>query len=102
MLAEPLRVLIDGKPGKMDPIEAAVRKQVQKALVDKNMASIKAVIDLAIEHKLIASPAPPSKGGVLNVPTSLGRENYEKIFTTGEISSVDEILAILEQHKVKA
>lgn len=98
LLAEPLHILRDGKPGKMDPIEASLRKQVQKALVDKNMASIKAVIDLAIEHKLIASPAPPAKGGVLEVPVSIGREPFEKIFKTGEISTVDEILAILEQH----
>lgn len=71
ILKEPLAVLKKGKPGKMDPVEAAVRRQVQKALVEKNFASIKAVIDLAIEHKLVARPEPPKAGGVLLIPSNL-------------------------------
>ena len=97
LLSEPLQVLLDGKPRKMAPLEAAIRRQVQKALVDKSMPAIKAVIALALEHGLIASPAPVRKGGVLVVPYSLGRETFERIFNDWEIS-VDEVLAILETH----
>lgn len=78
ILKEPLDVLKNGKPGKMDPIEAAVRRQVQKALVEKNFASIKAVIDLAIEHKLVARPDPPKAGGVLLIPSDL--PEFDAIF----------------------
>ncbi len=96
LLSEPLQVLLEGKPRKMDPLEAAIRKQVQKALVEKSMPSIKAVIDLAIEHGLIASPA-VRRGGVIRVPYSVGRENFERIFKDRDISA-DEVLAILETH----
>jgi len=97
LLSEPLHVLRDGKPCKMDPLEAAIRRQVQKVLVDKSMPAIKAVIDLAIEHGLIASQAPARKGGVVRIPYSIGREIFERIFKYRDMP-IDEMLAILETH----
>ena len=95
ILKEPLDVLKNGKPGKMDPVEAAVRRQVQKALVDKNFASIKAVIDLAIEHKLVARPEPPKAGGVLLIPSDL--PEFDAIFEE-HWTDMDKIFAALSRY----
>lgn len=86
LLREPLHILVDGKRANMDPLEAAVRRQVQEALTRKSMPAIKAVIDLAIEHGLVAPRPPRPCGGVLHVPTAIGMDVFRAYFVNQSIS----------------
>ena len=96
MLEEPITVLKDGKAIKMSPIEAAMRRQVQKALNEKNLPAIKEVISLALTHGLVA---PPDKalGGIIIIPKTLSEELYRYIFSYPG-PPVAHILALLENH----
>ena len=96
LLQEPLRVLKDGKTAKMDPVEAAIRKQVAKALKDKSLPAIKEVIDLAIKHGLVATPE-RQQGGVLVIPKTVSDADQKKIFSYPG-PSVAQIMKFLEHH----
>lgn len=96
LLQEPLRVLRDGKAAKMDAVEAAIRKQVAKALKDKNLPAIKAVIDLAIKHGLVAA-AEQGHGSLIVIPKTVCEAHQLLIFSHPG-PSVDQIMAFLEDH----
>jgi hypothetical protein len=96
LLQEPLRVLKDGKTAKMDPVEAAIRKQVAKALKDKSLPAIKEVIDLAIKHGLVATPE-RQQGGVLVIPKTVSEAAQKKIFSYPGPSAA-QIMKLLEHH----
>ena len=96
LLQEPLRVLKDGKTAKMDPVEAAIRKQVAKALKDKSLPAIKEVIDLAIKHGLVATPE-RQQGGVLVIPKTVSDADQKFIFSYPGPSAA-QIMKFLEHH----
>ena len=97
LIEEPIAVLKNGKSVKMDPIEAAMRRQVQKALKDKSLPSIKEVIDLAIKYGLVSDPPTPAKGGVLEIPKSMSQAEQKFIFSHPGPSN-EQILSLLERH----
>lgn len=98
ILNEPLEVLKNGKVGKMLALEVAIRKQVKKALTDKSLASVMAVIKLAIENDLVAPRPTPAKGGVLVIPKSVSEEDQHRIFSEMEDRSMTYIFDILRPY----
>jgi hypothetical protein len=96
VLREPLRVLKDGKPTKMDPVEAAIRKQVAKALKDKSLPAIKEVIDLAIKHGLVTA-GEQVHGGMIVIPKTVSEADQKLIFSHPG-PSVAQIMKFLEHH----
>lgn len=96
LLREPLRVLKDGKPAKMDPVEAAIRKQVAKALKERSLPAIKEVIDLAIKHGLVTA-GEQVRGGVIVIPKTVSEADQKKIFSHPG-PSVAQIMTFLEHH----
>ena len=98
ILNEPLEVLKNGKVGKMSALEVAIRKQVKKALTDKSLASVMAVIDLAIENDLVAPRPTPAKGGVLVIPKFVSDEDQHRIFSEMEDLSMTFIFNILRPY----
>ena len=96
LLQEPLRVLKDGNTAKMYPVEAAIRKQVAKALKDKSLPAIKEVIDLAIKHGLVATPE-RQQGGTLVIPKTVSEADQKFIFSHPG-PSVAQIMKFLEHH----
>jgi len=98
ILNEPLEVLKNGKVGKMSALEVAIRKQVKKALTDKSLASVMAVINLAIENDLVASRPTPAKGGVFVIPKFVSDEDQHRIFSELEDRSMTFIFNILRPY----
>jgi hypothetical protein len=96
LIEEPIAVLKDGKAIKMNPIEAAMRRQVQKALNEKSLPAIKELISLALTHGLVAWPAPP-QGGLIIIPKTVSEEDQKIIFSYPG-PPVAEILLFLEHH----
>jgi hypothetical protein len=96
LLREPLRVLKDGKPAKMDPVEAAIRKQVAKALKERSLPAIKEVIDLAIKHGLVTA-GEQVHGGVIVIPKTVSEDDLKKILSYPG-PSVAQIMTFLEDH----
>ena len=80
----------------MDPVEAAIRKQVAKALKDRNLPAIKAVIDLAIQHGLVTA-GEPVRGGVIVIPKTVSEADLKKILSYPG-PSVAQIMTFLEHH----
>jgi hypothetical protein len=95
-LREPLRVLKDGRPAKMDPVEAAIRKQVAKALKERSLPAIKEVIDLAIKHGLVTA-GEQVHGGVIVIPKTVS-EAHQKLIFSHPGPSVAQIMKFLEHH----
>ena len=98
ILNEPLEVLKNGKVGKMSALEASIRKQVKKALADKSLASVMAVINLAIENDLVAARPTPAKGGVFVIPKFVSDEDQHRIFSEMEDRSMKFIFDILRPY----
>ena len=98
ILNEPLEILKNGKVGKMPALEVAIRKQVKKALKDKSLASVMAVINLAIENDLVASRPTPAKGGVFVIPKFVSEEDQRRIFAYREDNSMKYIFDILRPY----
>jgi len=98
ILNEPLEVLKNGKSGKMSALEFAIRKQVKKALTEKSLASVMAVIKLAIENDLVAPRPTPAKGGVLVIPKFVSDEDQRRIFSEMEDRSMKFIFDILRPY----
>jgi len=98
ILNEPLEVLKSGKVGKMSALEVAIRKQVKKALTDKSLASVMAVINLAIENDLVAPQPTPVKGGVFVIPKFVSDEDQHRIFSEMEDRSMKFIFDILRPY----
>lgn len=98
ILNEPLEVLKNGKVGKMPALEVAIRKQVKKALADKSLASVMAVINLAIENDLVVPQPTPAKGGVFVIPKFVSDEDQHRIFSEMEDRSMKFIFDILRPY----
>ena len=98
ILNEPLEVLKNGKAGKMSALEFAIHKQVKKALTDKSLASVMAVIKLAIENDLVAPRPTPAKGGVLVIPKFVSDEDQRRIFAYRDDNSMRFIFDILRPY----
>lgn len=98
ILNEPLEVLKNGKPGKMPALELAIRQQVKKALTEKSLPAILAVIKVAIDNDLVASPPAPAHGGIFIVPKFLTDEEQFRIFGDQEDRSMQIIFDILRPY----
>lgn len=98
ILNEPLEVLKNGKVGKMSALEVAIRKQVKKALTEKSLASVMAVIGLAIENDLVTPAPTPAEGGVFVIPKFVSDEDQHRIFSEMEDRSMKFIFEILRPY----
>ncbi len=98
ILNEPLEVLKNGKVGKMSALEASIRKQAKKALKDKSLASVLAVINLAIENDLVVPQPTPAKDGVFVIPKFVSDEDQHRIFSEMEDRSMKFIFDILRPY----
>lgn len=98
ILNEPLEVLKNGKVGKMSALEVAIRKQVKKALTEKSLPAVMAVIQIAINHDLVAPPPTVAEGGVFVVPKWVSDEDQHRIFAEYEDRSMKFIIDILRPY----
>jgi hypothetical protein len=66
----------------MDPYEAMLRKQVERAVKNRSVSAIKAVLDVAAEEDLLKTPPPAAGGGVVLVPLKSAEDiaRYNAIF----------------------
>jgi len=79
-LEAPVRVKQNGESKPIDPYEAMLRQHVHKAIVGRNVQSIKLVLDEAEKHKVIERPPAPQSGGVFVIPKDLPEEVEAQIF----------------------
>ena len=81
VLLAPVRLLQGARSKLISVFEATLRAQVAKAIDGKDSASIKALIDHAIEYDLVAPPdAVVRTSGVFIVPKVLGETDQREIF----------------------
>ena len=81
-----------------EPLEVVIRKQVKKALTEKSLPAVMAVIKVAIDNDLVALPAPPAQGGVFVVPKFVSDEDQYRIFTERDDMSMKFIFDILRPY----
>jgi len=79
-LDAPVRVKQNGESKPIDPYEAMLRQHVHKAIVGRNVQSIKLVLDEAEKHNVIERPPAPQNGGVFVIPKNLPEEVEAQIF----------------------
>ena len=81
VLLAPVRLLQGARSKLISVFEATLRAQVAKAIDGKDSASIKALIDHAIEYDLVAPPdAAVRTSGVFIVPKVLCEADQREIF----------------------
>ena len=103
VLLAPVKLLQGARAKQITAYEAILRAQVKMAIESKDSATIKALIDLAVQHELVAPPPPqPRTSGVFIVPKVLCDADQRAIFgnfniTMGQI--VDIILRHYDQQK---
>jgi hypothetical protein len=75
-----------GRRENMPTYEASLRKQVERAIKERSLPAIKAVLDEAIAWDLLKKPTPAPGGGVLQVPlrTVEDLERYKATFFPAE------------------
>jgi hypothetical protein len=98
ILNEPLEVLKNGKVGKMSALEVAIRKQVRKALTEKSLPAVMAVIKVAIDNDLVVLPSSPAQGGVFIIPKFVSEEDQYRVFTERDDMSMKFIFDILRPY----
>ncbi len=98
ILNEPLEVLKNGKVGKMSTLEVAIRRQVKKALTERSLPAVMAVIQIAIDHDLVAPSPTELQGGVLVIPKWVSDEDQHRIFAEYEDRSMRFIANILRPY----
>lgn len=98
ILNEPLEVLRNGKAGKMPALEVAIRKQVKKALTEKSLPAVMAVIKVAIDNDLVTPPPTPPGGGVFVIPKFVSDEDQRRIFSYRDDNSMKFIFDILRPY----
>jgi hypothetical protein len=88
VLNEPVTVTKDGTARKMPPFEVALRAQVKKALTERNLAAIRNILALCVQHgRIEPPPAPPvSSGGVLEIPKTFSEDEQRAVFDSPEPS----------------
>lgn len=91
LFAQPVVVTKGGRVEKMDVDEVSLRKQLERAIKDRYLPAIKAVLDEAIAWDLLKKPAPAPGGGVLLVPvrTPEDLERYNATFFPAEDVAAD-------------
>ena len=81
VLLAPVKLLQGARSRQISAFEATLRAQVAKAIDGKDSASIKALIDHAIEYDLVAPPdAAVRTSGVFIVPKVLCEADQREIF----------------------
>ncbi len=83
---------------RLSALEVVIRKQVKKALTEKSLPAVMAVIKVAIDNDLVALPAPPAQGGVFVVPKFVSDEDQYRIFTERDDMSMKFIFDILRPY----
>jgi hypothetical protein len=68
LLAEPVAVRKGGRVESMDPLEGMLRKQAERAVKNRSVAAMKAILDVAEEEDLLKTPPPAAGGGVVLIP----------------------------------
>jgi hypothetical protein len=82
LLAEPVAVRTGGRVEKMDPFEGMLRKLVERAVKNRSVSAIKAVLDVAAEEDLLKISPPAAGGGVVLVPLKTAEDiaRYQQYF----------------------
>ena len=97
VLLAPVRLLQGAKSRQISAFEATLRAQVAKAIDGKDSASIKALIDHAIEFDLVVPPDPAGQtSGVLIVPKALCEADQREIFDPETPQS--RVIEIIRRH----
>jgi hypothetical protein len=97
VLLAPVKLLTGARSRQISAFEATLRAQVTKAIDGKDSASIKALIDLAIQYDLVAPPAPAARYcGIFVIPKALCEADQREIFTPG--TPIGRIIEIILRH----
>jgi hypothetical protein len=82
LLAEPVAVRKGGRVEKMDPFEGMLRKLVERAVKNRSVSAIKAVLDVAAEEDLLKISPPAAGGGVVLIPLKTAEDiaRYQDYF----------------------
>jgi hypothetical protein len=81
LLSEPVSVRSQGGARQMSPLEATLRAQVRRALVDRDLAALAYLLKLSQRHGLLeAPPAPQVSGALLIIPRSWKRSDWMAMF----------------------
>jgi hypothetical protein len=97
VLLAPVKLMQGARARHVSVFEATLRAQVAKAIDDRDSASIKALIDRAIEYNLVAPPAPEAPYcGVFVVPKGLCEADQREIFGPG--TTMGRIVEIILRH----
>jgi len=82
LLAEPVAVRKGGRVESMDPLEGMLRKQVERAIKNRSVSAIKAVLDVAAEEDLFKISPPAAGGGVVLIPLKTAEDiaRYQEYF----------------------
>lgn len=82
LLAEPVAVRKGGRVERIDPFEGMLRKQVERAVKNRSVSAIKAVLDVAAEEDLFKISPPAAGGGVLLIPLKTAEDiaRYQEYF----------------------
>ena len=82
LLAEPVAVRKGGRVERMDPFEGMLRKQVERAIKNRSVSAIKAVLDVAAEEDLLKISPPAAGGGVVLIPLKTAEDiaRYQEYF----------------------
>jgi hypothetical protein len=82
LLAEPVAVRKGGRVESMDPFEGMLRKQVERAVKNRSVSAIKAVLDVAAEEDLFKISPPAAGGGVVLIPLKTAEDiaRYQEYF----------------------
>jgi hypothetical protein len=77
LLSAPVTVGRQGGARKMSPLEASLRVQVRRALVERDLRALEYLLKLGQRHGMLeAPPAPPLAGGLLIIPRSWKRSEW--------------------------
>ena len=97
VLLAPVRLLRGARARHISVFEATLRAQVVKAIDGRDSASIKALIDRAIEFELVAPPAREARYcGVFIVPKVLCEADQREIFAPD--TTMGRIVEIILRH----
>ena len=97
VLLAPVKLMQGARAKHIPVFEATLRAQVVKAIDGRDSASIKALIDRAIEYDLVVPPAPEAPySGVFVVPKGLCEADQREIF--GPKKGMRRIIEIILRH----
>jgi hypothetical protein len=98
VLLAPVKLLQGARSKQITAYEATLRAQVTRAIEGKDSASIKTLIELAVQYDLIAPPpSQPAYSGVFVVPKALCDADQKEIFGNQDIT-MGQIAKIILRH----